>query len=567
MKRSITLKIVLITAVALLMFLAATLPVINNINIKSAENTAASILSIYEKQIDGKALSDEQYKQLVVLEDEINDIRISIIGLDGKVIADTAVGEISESHADRNEILEAMEGGIGRDIRKSATVNERYIYLAKLINQDSAQAVILRISLPVSSMNRYLISAVTAMAVILLIVLVAVIFFARQSSKSIMRPIELIKNKLLTVGIKDKDNPIVLTKYDEMNIILEEIEQISSTLNASIIDYQSEQEKLKFILENVDQGILALDKNNNIVLANSLAADIFGAQLCIGSHISKTIRNQQFFKNIDQSVKDNKMLAYDYTNKTGKVLQVKMLPIISDTISVIIVIYDVSDLRKLQVKKQEFFQNASHELNTPLSSILGYSEMLLLEDSNNKAFVEVIYKEAERMRLLIADMLKISELENEKEISDEPLDLKKLIENAILSYKPKLEDKSIRMLVELESCSIFANNEKITEVISNLIDNAIKYSGDNSDITVTLKKITNRAVLSVKDNGVGIAAQYHSRVFERFFRVDKGRSAKEKGTGLGLAIVKHVCSHYNATISLKSQEGAGTEITVSFRLL
>ena len=216
--------------------------------------------------------------------------------------------------------------------------------------------------------------------------------------------------------------------------------------------------------------------------------------------------------------------------------------------------------------KQEFFTNASHELNTPLSSVLGYSEMLLTEKRYNESFLTTIYDEASRMKLLIEDMLKISEIEESKEIIDEEFDLKSIIEQVVSAALPKAKNKNITLNAYLESCVIFASPKKITEAISNLVDNAIKYTNGGGRVIVRLKPEDGKAVFSVQDTGVGIPEKDHNRIFERFYRVDKGRTKSEGGTGLGLAIVKHVCNHYNAPIKLQSKEGSGTEITIAFNM-
>lgn len=247
----------------------------------------------------------------------------------------------------------------------------------------------------------------------------------------------------------------------------------------------------------------------------------------------------------------------------GQTYEVRFFPVSFKEVSVIIAAQNVTEIRKTGLEKQEFFANAGHELNTPLSSVIGYSEMLLSEKKYNPGFAETIHKEALRMKLLIEDMLKISELEGNKEIPDGEIDLKPIVEQVITAALPKADGKKIALTAALQCCKIFANAEKITEVAANLIDNAIKYTGEGGAVSVSLKTENGQAVLSVKDNGIGIPQKALSRVFERFYRVDKGR-AKSEGTGLGLAIVKHICNHYNAPIKIKSKEGAGTEITVEF---
>jgi two-component system phosphate regulon sensor histidine kinase PhoR len=282
--------------------------------------------------------------------------------------------------------------------------------------------------------------------------------------------------------------------------------------------------------------------------------------------VEKLIRGKNIIDNINDALNKHEFISFDWQKPNGEIFEVRLFPLTSEEISLIIVILNVTDIRKISLEKHEFFANAGHELYTPLSSIIGYSEMMLDDKKYNKAFAETINKEATRMKLLIEDMLKISELAENKEIIDERFDLKPVIEQTVKAALPKAESKKIKIKSNLASCFIYANPEKITEVASNLIDNAIKYTNDGGDIEVDLNIKSNKAVLSVMDSGIGIPAQALSRIFERFYRVNKGRSKAEGGTGLGLAIVKHICSHYNAPIKVNSKEGIGTEITVAFNL-
>ena len=217
-------------------------------------------------------------------------------------------------------------------------------------------------------------------------------------------------------------------------------------------------------------------------------------------------------------------------------------------------------------QKQEFFSNAGHELNTPLASILGYAEMMLTSGKFERHFLESIYKEAQRMKLLIADMMTIAELEEKREFADAPLDVKEVADHILNMMAPKAQAKNITLTGDVESVLIVANREKITELVVNLVSNAVKYTNTGGTVTLKVRCENNQAVVSVKDSGIGIAYKHQGRIFERFYRVDKGRSRAEGGTGLGLAIVKHIANHYKAQISLVSAENIGTEVTVAFKL-
>lgn len=467
MKKIFIRTILLFCIGILIIFSVAVLIVADNMNKSIAKDNAINLLGVFETQmIDGGYKDIEifngnnfdeliNYKTLVTISGDANDIRVTVIAKNGTVLADTDYSDpsVMESHSNRKEIISALNNKTGTDIRESAMLKRNFLYAARLVDIDGAE-VILRVAVPTKSINAYLYSTLLTTVVIFVIVLIVTIIISRYAANVINKPFVLVKEKLSDVlNPKVKAKPISLTKHDDINVVLQEIDTISEKLNTTLL------------------------------------------------------------------------------------------------------------------YKQEFFANASHELSTPLSSIIGYSEMLLTEKKHNENFVKTIHKEAMRMKLLIDDMLKISMLEENKEIFNEKISLKLITEQVVTAAEPKAKTKNIVLNAHLEDCEIFANTEKITEVISNLIDNAIKYTNSGGRVIVSVKEENDSAIFSVKDTGIGIPKKEQSRIFERFYRVDKSRSKAEGGTGLGLAIVKHICNYYNAPVKLQSKEGVGTEITVMFELL
>jgi two-component system phosphate regulon sensor histidine kinase PhoR len=377
----------------------------------------------------------------------------------------------------------------------------------------------------------------------------------------------LINKKLQTVGVQDSDNPITLTKYDEINEIIIQIEDLSNRLDASIRSREAESNKTAFILESINQGIIAVDKKQNVVMMNRVAADFLDCETDLPTHIVNVMRNRAVTDALNKTLDGGQYQAFDMGLKESRLFEIRIIPVEYEYISAVITISEVTDVRKLQLEKQEFFQNASHELNTPLTSILGYSEILLKEKKYNPAFLETINKEASRMRSLISDMLKIAELEGGTEITDEIIDLESVVADVAASYEFMAEAKNISIEKNLIKGNIKANEKKIREVVGNLLDNSIKYTQNGGKITLSLQKVKEKIIFTVRDDGIGIPRQYLNRVFERFFRAPQGRSKNESGTGLGLSIVKHICNYYDAPISIGSSVGGGTEISVAFRLV
>ncbi|MCL2822131.1 MAG: ATP-binding protein [Firmicutes bacterium] len=603
LNKAVIWRVALLVSAALLTLIIAVVIAVPQFNRQAAINNAKGYLQIFKQNISQNNLStDAEFNHLVTLTD-INYLRVTIIDLSGTVIADTqSTNSEPFSHADRPEIIAAIMGEIGENIRKSESTGIDYLYFAQRV-YTGGRDVVLRVAVPVNNFNIYIWPLVGIMALIFVLVLVGVVLVTPKMTKSITAPISMIKHKLDNIG-KAKQTPIVLTKHDEINRVLLEIDEISDKLNFALTSYQSEKHKLDLILENIDQAIVAIDIGKKIIACNKTAEDYFNFEFTQPVSINTALKNRTLLDNINQAIDNNQFMTYDFVRLNGQIYQVRLIPVKLNEISLIISAQNVTDIRKTSQEKQEFFANAGHELNTPLSSIIGYSELILKEKKYNQPFVETINRESLRMKLLIEGMLKISELEENKEILDEKIDLKSIVEQVINAAKPKAENKKIKLSASLENAAIFANAEKITEVVSNLIDNAIKYtdtdskvgsaakhtdtgeadfasfkvksnkignttshSDTNTTVFVSLKVENNNAVLTVKDNGIGINQKDLNRIFERFYQVDKARSKTEGGSGLGLAIVKHICNHYNAPIKIQSTEGLGTEIKVIFNLI
>jgi len=558
LNRAIALKIMLVVATALFVSIIAMIFVLTEVNHRNARTTARSYLAVFESYLN----TSNDFDNLVRLTD--GDLRITIISLDGTVLADTLTNDPAEleNRSNRPEVIGAIANGIGQDMRVSDTFRVAFLYMAQVVEVGEVE-VVLRVAIPVANINNYLWPLIGIMFGMFVVTMLAVMLILPKLTKSVTAPIFMIKKKLEDIGLEE-DSSILLTKHDEINKVLIEIDEISQKLKDALSQSRAERQKLDLILGNIDQGIVALDNEGIIISCNKMAEEFFCFEYTEPMQIEKVVRNISVLDNIRQALTKKSLILYDHIRASGEIFQVRFLPIAIDKISLIIAVQNVTELRKVATEKQEFFANASHELNTPLSSVVGYSEVLLKDKKFNKVFVETIHKEALRMKLLIEDMLKISELEEDKEIIDEMIAFDQIISQVIIAALPKAINKDIKIVQDLDECVILANSEKITEVVSNLIDNAIKYTNNGGEILVKLKKSAIGVTLTVKDSGIGIPQKDLSRVFERFYRVDKSRIKQEGGTGLGLAIVKHICNYYNASIKLKSKENQGTEISITF---
>lgn len=548
-------------------------------NIKYSQVMIMNIMEMLESEVDIYDMKTEEDFRRFVLQSDKKDLRISVIATNGIVIADTTIDialNPMANHTNRSDVIEALHSSGDRtffSIHISASQKIPYIYASKKIKAEDYRDYILRISMPMDSVNKYLITFLFTAVMVIGIVIIIMALVLPSTAKSIMIPFYSIKETLDNIYKNKSQNIKNLTGFNDINDILYDINELAIDLNNNIIGYQTEREKLNYVLENIAQGIVAINKNKDIFFINQFALELLNSTDSDIKSLNEIIKDKSVIKKIEDAIKLNRFSKFDIKERNMDI-EINVIPILNNkNISALIKFEDVTDIRKVEIEKQDFFINASHELKTPLTSILGYSELLInmsAKDKNeNKKtdFIKRINAEALRMKELVLNMLTLSRMEaNWQETIDEKIDLKDIILNVFESNKIKSQKRNINIELDIESAIIIANKEKITEVVNNLVDNAIKYTDDYGEIKIILKNNGDKAIFTVKDNGCGIESKYLNRIFERFFRVKNEKYLKVQGTGLGLTIVKNICAHYNADIYINSEENKGTEISVVFNL-
>lgn len=561
-----------------LMFIGVLFTVQYN-NIKYSQVMIMNIMEMLESEVDIYDMKTEEDFRRFVLQSDKKYLRISVIATNGIVIADTMIDialNPMANHTNRSDVIEALHSSGNRtffSIHTSVSQKIPYIYASKKINTKDNIDYILRISMPMDSVNKYLITFLFTAVMVIGIVIIIMALVLPSTAKSIMIPFYSIKETLDNIYKNKSQNIKNLTGFNDINDILYDINELAIDLNNNIIGYQTEREKLNYVLENIAQGIVAINKNKDIFFINQFALELLNSTDSDIKSLNEIIKDKSVIKKIEDAIKLNRFSKFDIKERNMDI-EINVIPILNNkNISALIKFEDVTDIRKVEIEKQDFFINASHELKTPLTSILGYSELLInmsYKDKNeNKKtdFIKRINAEALRMKELVLNMLTLSRMEaNWQETIDEKIDLKDIILNVFESNKIKSQKRNINIELDIESSIIIANKEKITEVVNNLVDNAIKYTDDYGEIKIILKNNKDKAIFTVKDNGCGIESKYLNRIFERFFRVKNEKYLKVQGTGLGLTIVKNICAHYNADIYINSEENKGTEISVVFNL-
>ena len=503
-----------------------------------------------------------------------NGFRITAIDLEGNVLFDSDTKSPLESHVDREEIRAAINGKPKAVERYSETLGYEMTYYAlkTQINDPSSaepKTIILRLAVKSSEIYNYMGITIPILIVVLVISLIFSFIFSSLISEKVTSKINDVGKSLRSLNDGNYVPINTNSTEPELYSVLNEINDLNSSTHKLIQTETEERAKLDTVLENISQGIIAIDKNNCIVFTNRSALDIFG---CFGEEIGKDmvflIDDYTLCGMIAQRLNENCTFEYNYRG-TELSIAIKKADDLTEQGDVrsIIIITDITKEKEIAQQKSDFFANASHELKTPVAVMQGLSELLLAKDldEGSKKQVDRIHKESLRLSSLISDMLKLSRLENGG-VSDEvttEVDLNATTKEVLTELSAKIDEKHLTATVTGNG-TILGDGKKIYELIENLLSNAVNYNKENGEIAVNIAELQNTVVLKVTDTGIGIEKENIPRLCERFYRVDKSRSKKTGGTGLGLAIVKHICALYNATLSIESNLGLGTTVTVIF---
>ncbi|MDD7607846.1 MAG: ATP-binding protein [Candidatus Enterosoma sp.] len=495
--------------------------------------------------------------------------RVTIIDLSGNVLFESDTKSPLENHIDREEVKNALNGKPQTVERYSETFGCNMTYYALKTELSDGTEIILRLAIKSSQINGYLRVALPILIVVLVVCLIASIVISNVLSNKISRKITEVGDSLRSLN----EGNYIPIKTDsgepELYSVLNEINELNANTHTHIQRVQEEHNKLNTVLENVSQGIVAIDEQKKIIFVNKSISTIFDStENVTGKDFIYLIDDLPLCEKIARHLGENYVSEYTYKSKELSVV-IRKVDSQSDNVYSIVIITDITKEKAMQKQKSDFFANASHELKTPVAVMQGLSELLLAKetlDEGSKKQVDRIHNESLRLASLISDMLKLSKLENGKDIDMvlSPVDVKAVADEVALELASELKKKNITLEVK-GAGTVLADNKKIFELVENLCSNAIHYNVENGKITVEISEDKKETKITVADTGIGIEKENIPRLCERFYRVDKSRSKKTGGTGLGLAIVKHICALYNAELSIESEIGIGTTISIVFR--
>ncbi len=514
----------------------------------------------------------EEINDFVSRYSEKYNIRITIIDINGNVVKDSSNDEYvyMENHATREEVRRALDGERVSVTRFSKTMSEIETYCAIHIKNQSFEGV-LRISFPQSELmklNKELINLIIITVLISCAVAIVIsIFFVRIIS----RPIIEITEAAEEISKGNFEARIFTRNKDQLGRLTNAFNDMSEILKKNMQNLMARNSELEAILSSMNSGVVAIDGANTIQFYNQTFVDLTYTKNSnlLSRSLYSIIRNAAIFNVID-GVRENQTTIVQEgmlssSSNTDIAIRITGTPLNKEderALGVLMVIEDISQIKKLENIRTEFVSNVTHELKTPLTSIKGFVETLKESEIDDKAkmrkFLDIIDIEADRLYSLIQDILLLSEIESKNEQDVRPSNIEEIISEVIELLKPKVSDKvELKLVVEGEISLYPCNPDRIKQLFINLIDNAIK-STEVGTIVVFCKEEGNELLMEVRDTGIGIEPQHFERIFERFYRVDKGRSRKLGGTGLGLSIVKHIVELYKGSVGVSSGDLEGT---------
>ena len=481
--------------------------------------------------------------------------RFTLVSADGEVLYDSQANATDmENHLDREEITEALENGNGSSARYSSTLTERTFYEAICLENGN----VLRISVSQVTVGALILSMLPAICAIVLISIVVALMLSHKMAKSIVKPL----NEL------DLENPAENETYEELAPILSKLNKQHKQITQQIQELCQKSDDFEQITASMNEGLVLLDNKGMVISINAAAKRLFSAdEAVVGRNFLTLDRSTNMNRAIEKALDGKHSELREERNGSEYQFIINRTESDGKTVGVVILCFDITETAFAERNRKEFTANVSHELKTPLQSIIGSAELLengLVKPEDTRRFVGNIKNEATRLVSLINDIIRLSQLDEDSEPATESVDLYDVASEVIEVLTVSAAKKQVEIHLNGESCVMNGIRRYLYEIIYNLCDNAIRYNKDGGKVTVDLKNKDSNIILSVSDTGIGIPAEHQSRIFERFYRVDKSHSKETGGTGLGLSIVKHAVQYHSGKLILDSEVEKGTTVTIVF---
>jgi two-component system phosphate regulon sensor histidine kinase PhoR len=569
MKRTVFFKtfsgylvVTLLLSVLILLFTFAT---IKNHYIQTLTNDLKNLATTLKLEVI-PLLKENQFDKLDVLVKGLGaeiGTRITVIAPDGMVLADSEKDpKAMENHGTRLEIIQALEGKTGKSLRFSQTVKEEMLYVAILMNEEDTVLGVLRVSLFLSEINGLLNNLKMRILQIVIIIIAVSIFVAVIFSKSLSKPISELVNASHRVASGDLDVMILSKRKDELGELANSFNYMVTRIKKLVTELSLEKEALNTIITSIHEGIVVLDRKGKILLSNDSFGEIVNNAAVKGKFYWELIRSLELGKLIESLSAENSAASEEIEiNERNFICSATFL---SSAEQIVLTLHDITEILQVTKMKKDFVLNVSHELRTPLTAIKGFVETLEQEkNAKNQHYLDIIKRHTDRLINIVQDLQLLSELEEKEKLELEGVNLQKLVNNIFKMFNQRLTEKNLYFKLNIADNLplIKADSFKLEQMFINLIDNAVKFA-EKGGITITVDQVNSSIKIVIEDTGIGIPGEHLSRIFERFYVVDKSRSRKMGGTGLGLSIVKHIVEIHEGELKVESQINKGSKFTI-----
>ena len=481
--------------------------------------------------------------------------RLTWIAADGSVLYDTRTdAESLENHASRAEVSQALTTGTGESTRYSSTLMEKTMYYAQRLDDGT----VLRISISRATVGMIAVGMIQPLLIVLIVALILSGLLARRLSRRIVDPLNSL----------DLEHPLDNDAYEELSPLLKRIHRQHVEIQTQLRELREKTDEFTQITGSMREGLVLLDEHGSILSINAAAQLLFDADAqCVGRDFLTIERSHEISAAIQAAVTDGHSEVR--AERAGRVYQFDISRITSDGkfLGTVILAFDITEQEFAERNRREFTANVSHELKTPLQGIIGSAELIengMVRPDDLPRFVGHIHAEAARLVTLIDDIIRLSQLDEGDAMPTEPVDLLAVSQEAAENLHDAAAARDVTLSVTGQPVVMPGVRRLIYEIVYNLCDNAIKYNVDGGRVDIAVASGTDGSSITVADTGIGIAPEHQSRVFERFYRVDKSHSKASGGTGLGLSIVKHAVQYHHGRIELESTPGTGTTIHAIF---
>ncbi|WP_020617484.1 two-component system histidine kinase PnpS [Paenibacillus daejeonensis] len=522
---------------------------------------------------------------------DIAGVRVTFIRGDGTVLGDSGYdAQLMENHFNREEIREAREDGIGREIRRSDTTQVNSMYVAIPIDPGSPTSDYVRLAMSLQDVDESVGELWTVVLIGLVVLFILAALVSYRIARGLTRPLESITRVAQRIKNMDYQARVSVRKTDEIGELAHAINAMADSLQGQMRQLKQNETRLESVLDNMINGIVMIDREGTIVLLNRMAEEVLGfsARELVGRHYAEAKQQYELAQIIQEGLEEREHIREEITfyYPDERLLEIHLVPVFhtrEEFGGVLLVLRDVTEIRRLERMRSEFVANVSHELKTPIAAVKGFAETLLGGAVNDPAtansFLQIIFDESERLNRLIGDILELSKVESRRvPLQLSPVEMSPFVARTMefISSEATRKHISLEMSVE-EGLYVEADEDRLSQILINLLANGVNYTPEGGKVSITVEPVHKSGVkdhenydmirIKIADTGIGIPKKDLPRIFERFYRVDKARSRSSGGTGLGLSIVKHLVELHKGTIVVDSSPGVGSTFTIELPVL